>query len=49
MVDKDKRNINVYDFSQQVKAEIMRIPGVRARVSVASISGGASEPIQLIV
>jgi multidrug efflux pump subunit AcrB len=51
MVDKDKRAMDVYDFSQRIKNEIMqKIPGVHARVSVANIGGvGGSEPIQLIV
>jgi len=49
MIAKGRRSINVYDFSQQVKKEIMQIPGVRARVNIASISGSASEPIKLIV
>ncbi len=50
MVDKKYRKINPYDFSQQVKEEIMQIPGVRARVSVGGLAGGSSnEPIQLIV
>lgn len=49
MVDKDKRSVDIYDFAQQIKEEIMEIPGIRARVVVAGLSGGASEPIQLIV
>lgn len=46
--DKEDRDISTEDFSQQVKEEIMQIPGVRARVSVAS-TGGGNEPIQLVV
>ncbi len=50
MVDKKKRDIDVNTFAQQVKEEIMQIPGVRARVSVTSLGGGSgSEPIQFIV
>lgn len=49
LVDKSKRGIDVYGFSQQIKEEIMRIPGVRARVNITSISGSASEPIRLVV
>jgi HAE1 family hydrophobic/amphiphilic exporter-1 len=51
MVDKDERDIDVYDFSEQIKNEIMeKIPGVRARVGVTGLGGsGSSEPIQLIV
>ena len=50
MLDKDKRSISVEDFAIQIKEEIMQtIPGVRAQTFVSSISGNASEPIQLIV
>ncbi len=50
MIDKKERTIGVNDFAQQVKEEIMQIPGVRARVSVTSLGGGGgSEPIQFIV
>jgi HAE1 family hydrophobic/amphiphilic exporter-1 len=51
MVDKDERDIDVYDFSEQIKNDIMeKIPGVRARVGVTGLGGsGSSEPIQLIV
>ena len=48
MVDKNERNISVFDFSQQVQNEIMqKIPGIRARVGIGGVGGG--EPIQLIV
>jgi HAE1 family hydrophobic/amphiphilic exporter-1 len=51
MIDRNLRDIDVYDFSEQVKNEIMqKIPGIRARVGVMSLSGSTgSEPIQLIV
>lgn len=49
IIDKSKRKVSIEEFSQQIKKEIMQIPGVRARVSVAGVSGGGSEPIQLIV
>jgi HAE1 family hydrophobic/amphiphilic exporter-1 len=51
MIDRAARDIDVYDFSQQVKNEIMQqLPGVRARVSVIGLGGsGSSEPIQLVV
>jgi HAE1 family hydrophobic/amphiphilic exporter-1 len=49
MVDKKNRNTDVHEFAQQVKQEIMQIPGIRARVSITGIAGGAREPIQLIV
>lgn len=35
MIDRAERDIDMYDFSQQIKNEIMqRLPGVRALVSV---------------
>jgi HAE1 family hydrophobic/amphiphilic exporter-1 len=49
MVDKKDRSIGVNEFAQKIKKEIMTIPGIRARVSVIGITGGGSEPIQLIV
>ncbi len=49
LVDKKQRSISVEAMAQQLKAEIMQIPGIRARVSPKSISGGGSEPIQFIV
>ncbi|MDR2146149.1 MAG: efflux RND transporter permease subunit [Tannerella sp.] len=50
MVDKKDRTIDVHEFAQQIKSEIMQIPGIRARVSIAGLTGGGgSEPIQLVV
>ena len=50
MVDKKDRNIDVHEFAQQIKQEIMTIPGIRARVSIVGLVGGSgAEPIQLIV
>ncbi|MCL2246242.1 MAG: efflux RND transporter permease subunit, partial [Lentimicrobiaceae bacterium] len=50
MVDKKERNVEVQDFAQQIKEEIMaNIPGVRARAGIASLAGGSIEPIQFIV
>jgi HAE1 family hydrophobic/amphiphilic exporter-1 len=50
MVDKNDRNISVDEFAQQIKEEIMQIPGIRARVSITGMMGsGGTEPIQLIV
>lgn len=46
MVDRTQRNIDVFDYSEQIKNEIMQIPGVRARVKTG---GTGSEPIQLVV
>ena len=49
MVDKKDRDIDVHEFSQQIKQEIMTIPGIRARVGIPAITGRNIEPIQLIV
>jgi len=50
LVDKDQRKLGVEAYAKQVKEKIMKqIPGVRARVSVASVSENSSEPIQFIV
>jgi len=50
MVDKNKRTISVEDFSQKIKAEIIRIPGLKVTVSPTSLSGsGGSAPIQIVV
>jgi len=50
LVDKDKRNISVEECAQQAKKSIMSaIPGVRARATVLSTTGGGSDPIQFIV
>jgi HAE1 family hydrophobic/amphiphilic exporter-1 len=48
MINKNDRKINVYDFAESVKKEIMeKIPGIRARVSIGAISG--SDPVQIII
>jgi len=51
MVDKKERKVEVQDFAQQIKDEIMAdIPGVRARASLVGLmGGGGAEPIQFIV
>jgi HAE1 family hydrophobic/amphiphilic exporter-1 len=50
LVDKKERTGDIDEFAQDLKQEIMdKIPGVRARVSVKSISGSGTEPIQFIV
>ncbi len=49
LVDKKDRRGNIDDFAQELKQEIMEIPGIRARVSVKGVAGGATEPIQFIV
>ena len=49
LVDKDKRNVEVADFAEKMKEEIMQIPGIRARAAVSSIAGGGEVPIQFRV
>jgi hydrophobic/amphiphilic exporter-1 (mainly G- bacteria), HAE1 family len=51
MIDKTKRKMGVQECALLTKEKIMKqIPGVRARATPASMSGGgAQEPIQLIV
>lgn len=49
MVDKKDRDIGVEAFSEEVKNEIMQIPGIRARANIKSIAGAGQDPIQLIV
>jgi HAE1 family hydrophobic/amphiphilic exporter-1 len=50
LVDKEKRNISVEACAQQTKKAIMdAIPGVRARATVLSTTGGGSDPLQFIV
>lgn len=49
IVDKKDRKISIDDFAEKLKADIMQIPGVRARVSVKGVSGDTTEPIQYIV
>ena len=50
MVDKKERNVEVQDFAQQIKEEIMaNIPGIRASASIANLTGNSMEPIQFVV
>jgi len=50
LIDRKNRKMGVQDFAALTKAKIMKqIPGVRARAAVASMGGGGSEPIQLII
>jgi HAE1 family hydrophobic/amphiphilic exporter-1 len=48
MIDKDKRKMGVADFAAQIKADVMQIPGIRARAEVASILSGV-DPIRFAV
>ena len=50
MVDKKERSVEVQDFAQQMKEEIMtNIPGIRASASIANLTGNSIEPIQFVV
>ena len=50
MVDKKERNVEVQDFAQQIKEEIMaNIPGIRASAGIANLTGNSMEPIQFVV
>ena len=50
MIDKTKRKLSVQECATLTKDRIMnKIPGVRARATVAGLAGGTQEPIQLIV
>jgi len=50
MVDKSKRKISDEDFGNQVKDEILKIPGVKVTVNKVNITGSASDaPIQVAI
>jgi HAE1 family hydrophobic/amphiphilic exporter-1 len=50
MIDRKERTIGAQEFAQALKADIMQIPGIRARVVAVSLTGGrAGDPIQFIV
>ncbi|GBU25106.1 RND efflux transporter [Fibrobacteria bacterium R8-3-H12] len=50
LVNKKKRTISAEDFSQVLKADLMKIPGIRARVAPKAFVGGrAGDAVQLIV
>jgi len=50
LVDKEKRKIGVEECAQQAKKAIMdAIPGVRARATILSTTGGGADPLQYIV
>jgi len=49
IVEKKERTMGIQDFAQVLKADIMQIPGIRARVTVVSLTGGGKDPIQFIV
>ena len=49
MVDLKERTMSNQEFAQILKADIMQIPGIRARVVAKSTTGAGSDPIQFIV
>jgi HAE1 family hydrophobic/amphiphilic exporter-1 len=50
LVDKKKRTISDKDLAQILKADVMHIPGIRARaIALSGIGGGGADPIQFIV
>ena len=50
LVDKEKRNISTDAFGKEVKDEIQKIAGVKAKAAPTSIVGGANDaPIQIAV
>ena len=50
IVDRKERTIGIEDFAQALKADIMQIPGIRARVIPISFTGGrGGDPIQFII
>jgi len=50
IVDRKERTIGVQEFAQRLKADIIQIPGIRARVVALSLTGGRSgDPVQFIV
>ncbi len=50
MVDKEQRSISAETFGQQVKEEIQKIPGVKAKAAPTSITGNANvAPVQVVL
>ncbi len=50
IIPKDKRKISINEFTSQVKAEIMKIPGVKATVTPMSMMGNADDaPVQILL
>jgi len=49
LVGKDKRNESVEEMASVLKADIMQIPGVRARVTPKDLAGNSAQPLQFIV
>jgi HAE1 family hydrophobic/amphiphilic exporter-1 len=50
LVDKKDRNVSAEEFSDQMKNEILKIPGVKAKAAPVGITGNANQaPVQIIV
>lgn len=49
IVDKDKRKTSIEDFSQNIKEELNKIPGIKVSVEIPSIVGSTDAPIQLVL
>jgi len=50
IIPKDQRKISINEFTSQVKAEIMKIPGVKATVTPVSMMGNADDaPVQILL
>lgn len=49
LVDKTQRDKSMEEMASVLKADIMQIPGVRARALPKNLAGNSSQPIQFIV
>ncbi|QHT71273.1 efflux RND transporter permease subunit [Rhodocytophaga rosea] len=50
LVDKHQRSLSVEQFGAQIKAEIQKIPGVKAKAAPTSITGNANvAPVQIVL
>ena len=50
IVERKERAMDIQDFAQVLKADVMQIPGIRARITPVSMSGGGgNDPIQFVV
>lgn len=50
LVSKDEREISVADYANQIKAEVMQIPGVKATAAPVGMMGTADDaPIQILL
>jgi HAE1 family hydrophobic/amphiphilic exporter-1 len=49
LVGKDKRNESMDEMASIIKADIMQVAGVRARVTPKNLAGNDAQPIQFIV